>query len=116
MKRILVLLMVGFFSVGMFSQENKKPKYEVVDDLVQVTIYHSNGKIAQIGTYDENGKLHGEWNSFDASGIKKATAFYDEGRKTGTWIFYNGNQMKKVNYNDSKIDKVKTETRVVSNN
>ena len=119
MKNFVVLLIVCLFSVVSFAQDVKKPKYKVKGDLVQTTLYHDNGAIAQTGFYTTEGKLHGEWNSFDVNGNKTATAFYNEGMKTGTWMFFQDNEKKEVRYTNSKISEVKTwkvtDTRVVSN-
>ena len=85
---------------------------------MQATLFHDNGLVAQTGFYTKDGKLQGEWNSFDVDGNKTATAYYNEGNKVGTWTFYNGNEMKKVDYSDSRIAQIKTwkvtDTRVVS--
>ena len=119
MKRIVVLIIVAVFSFPTMAQDNKQKKLELKGDLISATLYHDNGEVAQIGFYTKEGKLQGEWNSFDKNGIHTAKAYYDDGNKVGTWIFYNGNTKKEVSYVDSRVSEVKTwevtGTRVVTN-
>ncbi|MAZ73554.1 MAG: nicotinic acid mononucleotide adenyltransferase [Flavobacteriaceae bacterium] len=95
-----------------------KDKYVLVDGLIEATLYHENGAIAQTGFYTQENKLQGEWVSYDANGKKTAVAQYNNGNKVGTWKFYQGDTMKEVTYANSKIAKVNTweakDTRVVS--
>jgi antitoxin component YwqK of YwqJK toxin-antitoxin module len=35
----------------------------------------------------KNGKLQGEWISYDSNGYKTAMATYDNGQKSGKWFF-----------------------------
>lgn len=90
----------------------------MVDRLIEATLYHDNGEIAQTGFYTEQNKLQGEWISYDAEGNTTAVAQYDNGKKVGVWKFYQGDTMKEVTYTNAKIAKVKTweskDTRVVS--
>ncbi|MEZ4816625.1 MAG: nicotinic acid mononucleotide adenyltransferase [Flavobacteriaceae bacterium] len=118
MKNLIVLLAMCLTGVFTYAQNSKEPSYKVNGNLIQATLYHDNGVVAQTGFYTQEGKLQGEWVSFDAMGNKTATAFYDNGNKVGTWTFYNGDEMNVVEYSDSKISQVKTwkvtDTRVVS--
>ena len=117
MKKMIVLLVVCFLGGIAFAQ-NVTPKYKVKGDLIEATLYHDNGAVAQTGFYTVDGKLQGEWNSFNLEGDKTATAFYNNGQKVGTWTFYQGESFKKVTYSNAKITEVntwqKTDTRVVS--
>jgi len=98
---------------------NMANKYVLSNGLIEATLYHDNGKIAQTGSYTKENKLQGEWVSYDANGNKTAVGQYNNGEKVGTWLFYQGNTQKEVVYNDSKIAQVKTwevtDTRVVAN-
>lgn len=119
MKNLIVLLVL-FLSVSFtFAQDSKDASYEVKGDLISAELYHDNGKIAQTGFYTLDNKLQGEWNSYDLNGNKTAIGHYDNGKKVGTWTFFQGEKMKVVDYNNSKIAQVKTwqvtDTRVVSN-
>ncbi len=122
MKRIIALLIIVIAANTTFAQECKKTckkdAYVLVDGLIEATLYHDNGAIAQTGFYNEDNKLQGEWTSYDSNGNKTAVAQYDKGRKVGTWQFYQGETMKEVTYSDSGIAEVKTwamkDSRVVS--
>lgn len=125
MKNMLSLLVVCFLANVAIAQQctktyktNAKDKYVLVDDLIEATLYHDNGAIAQTGYYTKDNKLQGEWVSYDANGKKTAVAQYNNGEKVGTWKFYQGETLKEVTYTNSRIAKVKTweakDTRVVS--
>lgn len=120
MKKIVLLLVMAFAANIAFAQTCvKKDSYVLNGDIIEATLYHDNGTIAQTGFYTKENKLQGEWISFDIHGNKTAVASYDNGEKVGTWLFYNGTEMKEVTYTNSKIAQVKTwtntGTRVVSN-
>ncbi len=120
MKNIITLLAIVLISSATFAQDTKKNSYILDGDLIEATLYHDNGAIAQTGYYTQDNKLTGEWVSFDANGNKTAVAHYNNGEKVGTWYFYQGNTQHEVAYNDSQIAKVNTwkltDTYVVSNN
>jgi len=130
MKKLILTLVVIFSVNTMFSQEcakicdmaktcKKANKYIMSNGLIEATLYHDNGTIAQTGFYTKENKLQGEWVSYDKNGNKTATGQYNDGKKVGTWIFFQGNTQKEVVYDDSKIAQVKTwevtNTRVVAN-
>ena len=102
-----------------FAQE-KKDSYELKGDLIEAILYHENGEVAQTGTYNKEGVLHGDWTSFDREGNIRSVGHYENGKKVGTWRFYTADQMKEVTYADSRISEVTsykiTDTRVVANN
>jgi|GEM_PF-124385 len=125
MKNILSLLVVCLLANVAVAQCSKtcskdvKDKYVLADDgLIEATLYHDNGVVAQKGFYTQENKLQGEWISYDTQGNKTAIAQYNNGNKVGTWKFFQGDIMKEVTYASSKIAKVKTweanDTRVVS--
>lgn len=118
MKKI-ILLFVVFFSMNLVAQKSNKHLYSLKGDLIQATIYHDNGSIAQTGFYTKENKLQGEWVSYDTNGNKNAVAQYNNGEKVGTWFFFQGNTQKEVVFIDSKIAQVRTwevtDSRVVSN-
>lgn len=102
MNKIVTLILI--FCVGLtFAQDKNNPKVVKKGDLTYVTYYHENGKIEQTGLFNEAGKLHGEWKSFDTSGNKVAIGNYDNGQKVGKWFFWEGDSLKEVDYIDSKI-------------
>lgn len=117
MKGILTAIAL-MFSVVMFAQGvEKQPKLEIENGMVKATYFHDNGEVAQTGYYLD-GKLHGEWKSFDAQGNKVAIATYDKGEKSGNWFFWNGKTLNEVKYQDNTIASIKTwnqSNRVVVN-
>ena len=96
---ILVMLSVGFT----FAQNKTTPKLEKKGDLTLATYFHDNGEVQQTGTFNAQGKLQGEWTSFDSEGNKLAVATYDAGKKVGKWFFWEGNSLKEVDYTNNAI-------------
>lgn len=117
MKRI-ALTLAFLFSFALYAQEDsKKPVFEKQDDMIKATYFHDNGKVAQAGYY-LNGKLQGEWVSYDLNGKKTAIANYDQGKKTGKWFFWADGKLSEVDYTDNRIANVTTwnsESRLVKN-
>lgn len=108
MKNIITLLAIVLISSATFAQDTKKNSYILDGDLIEATLYHDNGAIAQTGYYTQDNKLTGEWVSFDANGNKTAVAHYNNGEKVGTWYFFSDNNIQEVTYMDARISKVKT--------
>jgi antitoxin component YwqK of YwqJK toxin-antitoxin module len=118
--RNICMILALILTTGMtFGQKIKKDTYIQKGDLIEATLYHENGAVAQTGFYNQENKLTGEWISYDTLGNKLAVGHYVNGEKTGTWYFYQGNEIKEVSYMNSKVAKVKSwksgETRIVSN-
>jgi antitoxin component YwqK of YwqJK toxin-antitoxin module len=102
MKKIVMLLVM--LSVGFtYAQVENQPKLEKKGEVTLVTYFHDNGEIQQTGAFDANGKLQGEWTSFDAEGNKVAVGNYEAGEKVGKWFFWQGETLKEVDYIDSRI-------------
>jgi len=97
MKNIIFLLLTtGFF---VYAQENKIS----IDDLVtlsQVVEYHTNGKIAQIGT-QKNGVHHGLWEQYDAEGKIIALGVYKDGKKEGDWLLWVNDELIRITYDEN---------------
>tara|TARA_R110000868_G_scaffold147118_3_gene368315 strand:- start:12210 stop:12557 length:348 start_codon:yes stop_codon:yes gene_type:complete len=91
---------------GMIFAQNKEPKLEAVGNMVKVTYHHENGQVQQEGFY-KNGKLQGQWVSFDANGNKLAVAEYDKGQKVGKWFYWNDSVLSEVDYSDNRVAAVK---------
>jgi len=119
MKKVLILLVIMFSANLAMAQEAAKNKYEKNGDLIEATLYHDNGEIAQTGFYNEKNQLHGEWISYDNKGSKTAIANYANGKKVGTWKFFQDDIVTEVIYANAKRYKINTyktiDTRVVSN-
>jgi len=119
MKNILSLIVIVFLTTVAVAQDVKKNSYILNGDVIEATLYHDNGAIAQTGFYNQDNKLTGEWVSYDTNGNKTAVANYSNGEKVGTWVFFQGDIQREVSYDGSRIAKVKTlkvtDTYVVSN-
>ncbi|GAA0871549.1 hypothetical protein GCM10009117_06950 [Gangjinia marincola] len=111
---MLVAIMLG----SVLNAQDVKPSFEKQGELVKGTFFYENGTVKQEGTY-KNGKLHGEWVSYDQHGDKLAMAEYDQGVKTGKWFFWTEDGLVEVDYNRNAVTQVTNwkngSTRVVSN-
>ena len=110
MKKLMMILVMAF-TFGAVAQD-VEPKFEKEGDKVKATYFHTNGEIAQQG-YFMNEKLDGEWKMFNDKGDKIAMGNYSKGAKTGTWMFWEGDIVKEVNFSDNRIAAV-TEAKKVS--
>ncbi len=119
MKNIISLLAIVLITSVTLAQENKTNTYFLDGDVIEATIYHDNGIVAQTGYYTKENKLTGEWVSYDINGNKTAVAEYNNGEKVGTWYFFTNNDIKEVSYMDARLSKVVTwkssDTQVVVN-
>lgn len=115
MKKYIVLVAV-LVSAITFANETK-PKLEVAkNSTVMATYYYENGQVQQQGTF-KNGKLHGEWVSYDENGNKVAIAEYDNGAKVGKWFLWSDSSLNEVDYAANKIVAVKNwKKEAVANN
>ncbi len=90
-----------FLTVAIAAQD-KAPSFTKDGSKVLATYFHDNGEIAQTGEFLK-GKLHGEWKMFDEAGNKIASGAYVNGKKTGKWFFWKGEELKEVDFEDSRI-------------
>lgn len=104
MKKILFAGLL--LSAGVLSAQNKDHKYSVENNIVKAVYYYENGNIKQEGTY-KDGKLHGNWTSYNLDGTKQSIGEYANGMKTGKWFFWTGAILNEVDYNNSRIAEVK---------
>lgn len=104
-KNVLMLftLLFGFVS---FAQQERDLKINDDTNLIEVTYYHDNGVVSQLGSYTLDGKLHGEWLSFDEKGDKSVSAIYDNGKKVGKWFYWSDKTLKEVDYTNNAIVRV----------
>ena len=104
---VLSLIFLKFIS-DKFEAQREKLKAEGMGDYVDMVEFYTKDNV-----------LDGVWISYDAQGNTTAVASYDKGVKVGTWMFYQGDSIKQVSYQNSDIAEVKTwtvtDTRVVSN-
>ncbi|OAD91177.1 nicotinic acid mononucleotide adenyltransferase [Aequorivita soesokkakensis] len=108
MKNILALLAIVLITSVALAQDTKKNTYFLDGDVIEATIYHDNGMVAQTGYYTKENKLTGEWVSYDTNGNKTAVAEYNDGEKVGTWYFFTDKNIKEVSYMDARVAKVVT--------
>ena len=90
-------------AMGAYGQKDKELTLNEETGLIEAVYYHDNGAVSQKGTFNLDRKLHGEWVSFNEDGIKIAQGSYEKGLRTGTWLFWNDNTMKKVEYSKNAI-------------
>jgi|TARA_R110002012_G_scaffold299919_2_gene499312 antitoxin component YwqK of YwqJK toxin-antitoxin module len=102
---VLVLLMVG---TSVFAQAERSLKFNEATNLIEATYYNENGNVIQTGFYTKEGKLQGDWISYDNKGNKKVSAKYNEGVKTGKWFYWNGDTLNEVDYSDNTVASVNT--------
>lgn len=102
------------FSVYMYPQ-NTEPTLEKVGKMVKATYFHDNGEIAQTG-YLMKGKLHGQWLMYDVDGKKIASGKYENGKRTGKWLFWQDEVLKEVDFVDNQITGIRNwnQSQVVS--
>lgn len=103
MKNLIYIFLLAL-SFGAYAQQIE-PKFEVEGDKVKATYFHANGEISQTG-YFLNERLDGEWKMFNKNGEKIAMGNYTNGVKTGKWLFWEGETMKEVNFDNNKIASV----------
>ncbi|WP_378179264.1 toxin-antitoxin system YwqK family antitoxin [Aquimarina sp. SS2-1] len=106
MKNLILTLAILFSGVMM--AQNAKPTFEKQGDIIKGTYFYENGEIRQQGFYNKEGKLHGEWKSFDRTGKKIALGQYQNGIKTGKWFFWENEKLSEVNYSKNTIASVTT--------
>jgi len=101
----LILALVLLFSVTAFSQEQKVDYKKTADNLVQATYYFAdnNTVVEKEGFFNEEGKLHGTWVTYDLLGKKTAIANYNNGVKEGIWMYFKADKINVVTYKSNKI-------------
>ena len=103
MNKKVMLLFILLISVVSFAQQERELKLNEKTNLIDVTYYHDNGVVSQTGSYTLDGKLQGEWLSFDTEGKKNVSANYDNGKKVGKWFFWTKETLKEVDYTNNAI-------------
>jgi antitoxin component YwqK of YwqJK toxin-antitoxin module len=100
-----ILLVATFLFVSVLTAQDIQPNFEKQGQLIKGTFYYQDGSISQQGTY-KDGKLHGQWVSYDQNGKKTALANYINGKKTGKWFFWSSHQLTEVDYHNDRIAEV----------
>ncbi len=65
-----MLLFALLISVVSFAQQERELELNKDTNLIDVIYYHDNGVVSQTGSYTADGKLQGEWLSYDTEGKK----------------------------------------------
>ncbi|WP_296381093.1 nicotinic acid mononucleotide adenyltransferase [Winogradskyella sp.] len=103
MNKKVLLLFALFISMVSFAQQERKLELNKDTNLIDVTYYHDNGVVSQTGFYTLDGKLQGEWLSFDTEGKKSISANYDNGKKVGKWFYWIDKTLKEIDYTNNAI-------------
>ena len=106
MKKFALSFVALLMTVVSFAQQERDLKFNKDTNLIEVTYYHDNGVVSQIGSYTVDGKLQGEWLSFNAVGKKTILANYDNGKKVGKWFYWTDKTLKEVDYSNNAITRV----------
>jgi len=106
MKKTIILFSILLMASWSYSQEKVKQVFNKETNLIEATYYYDDGSIRQEGTFNVEGKLHGQWTSYNESGEKVAVGTYDNGKRTGTWYFWADNTVKEVEFSDNQIASV----------
>lgn len=106
MKKQILFISALMLAMTSFSQQERDLKLNENTKVIEVVYYHDNGVVSQIGAYTLDGKLQGEWLSYNTEGQKTVTANYDQGKKVGTWFYWNDDTLKEVDYEKNAIAKV----------
>jgi antitoxin component YwqK of YwqJK toxin-antitoxin module len=107
MKKVALVLFILVVGLG-FSQNKRTLELNEDTNLIEVSYFHDNGKVSQTGFYTIDGKLQGEWISYDVYGNKKISAKYNNGEKTGKWFYWSASSLKEVDYSNNKVASVNT--------
>jgi hypothetical protein len=97
MKNIVIIAIALFTSLA-FCQKERTLTLNEETNLIDVVYYHDNGEVSQTGSYTTDGKLQGQWLSFNDKGEKIVTAYYKEGKKVKKWVYIIDGKIKEVDY------------------
>jgi antitoxin component YwqK of YwqJK toxin-antitoxin module len=103
MNKNVFLMFALFIGMVSFAQQERQLKINDDTNLIEVTYYHDNGVVSQTGFYTLDGKLQGEWLSFNTKGEKSVSANYDNGKKVGKWFYWTDKTLKEVDYTNNAI-------------
>ena len=118
MKKLFLCFITFLSAMVSLAQQERDLELNKETNLIDVVYYHDNGVVSQKGSYTLDGKLQGEWLSFDAEGKKLVSANYDNGKKVGKWFYWNNTILKEVDYKNNVIANVSewiTKTPVAKN-
>lgn len=99
----IVIIAIALFTSFSFSQKEKTLILNEETNLIDVVYYHDNGEVSQTGSFTTEGKLEGNWVSFDDEGNKLVSAYYKNGKKVGKWVHWVDGEKKIVRYDDNNL-------------
>ena len=106
MKHTIVLIAMALtLSIG-YAQKEKEVKLNTETNLIEATYFHDNGEISQQGTFDLDGKLHGDWLKYNEEGDLISEGRYNRGIRTGKWRFISNGVVKEVEFDNNAIASV----------
>ena len=97
MKNIFIVA-IALFTTLAFAQKERTLTLNKETNQIDVVYYHDNGQVSQTGSYTADGKLEGEWISYDNAGEVLVKAYYKNGKKVGKWIHVVDGIVKEVDY------------------
>lgn len=103
MKKTILILVLLFVSAASYAQVEPEMKLNKETQLIEATYFHANGEISQKGTFNLEKKLHGEWMSYNEKGETISVGAYEDGLKSGKWLFWANDVLKEVEYSDNAI-------------
>ncbi|QDO93016.1 nicotinic acid mononucleotide adenyltransferase [Formosa sediminum] len=106
MKTKLIFVFALLVTAMSFAQDKRELKLNQETQLIEVTYFYENGDVSQTGTYTLEGKLQGEWNSYNKQGQRTASATYKDGKKVGKWFFWGEDSLREVDYENNTIASV----------
>lgn len=105
MKKLMMMMAVILFSVGVMAQGHEvikqefyasgqlKAKYVKVDAAwVEVVYFYESGVIKETG-YFYNGKLAGKWITYNENSELVAMGEFADGKRVGSWSFFVDGQL-----------------------
>tara|TARA_R110000868_G_scaffold29732_4_gene110518 strand:+ start:26590 stop:26943 length:354 start_codon:yes stop_codon:yes gene_type:complete len=112
MRKLVLFSFAFLITVVSFGQQKRELKLNKDTNLIEVVYYHDNGVVSQTGFYTADGKLQGEWLSFNTEGEKIVSANYDNGKKVGKWFYWTKETVKEVDYNTNVIANLKESGKI----
>ncbi len=103
MKKALLLIAIFSVSIATFAQTKPEMKLNKETNLIEATYFYEDGTVSQKGTFNLEKKLHGEWTSFNTDGKAISVGSYNNGVKSGKWLFWSNDIMKEVEYSNNAI-------------
>lgn len=97
MKNIFIIA-IALFTTLAFAQKERTLTLNKETNQIDVVYYYDNGQVSQTGSYTADGKLEGEWISYDNAGEVLVKAYYKNGKKVGKWIHVVDGIVKEVDY------------------